>query len=302
MKQPINQNQNKNTTVIIASLLGVGLVILIALVIFFLRSVRAQQPVQVTEAPPTVFVPPLLVATPDCGSPTLTMGTTTFQIQVTQLAADGSVSVPADGAGIAYWVEGTDAILFFMLSPISENLALIPTLTAGSFAKIIWQNCNSATYTLSTPEPGSFGITYLPEQSTSGIRIYFQADSASDGFVVHGELTEEQIINIATPVIGSSEVQAEISLLETSPLPDEATIRVGISIQNYGQSAFTLSTTDVALIAQDGTPLTLIISEPALPKEIGAGSTEIIYFTFPRPISTIATLKIFEIEYELEGY
>src|SRR5215204_4730673 len=150
MKQPINQKQNsspseKNTAVIVASLLGAGLVILTVMVIFFLRNIRTQQPALVTEAPPTVFVPPLLVATPDCGSPTLTIGTTTFQIQVTQLAADGSVSVPADGAGIAYWVEGTDAILFFMLSPLPENLALVPTLTARSVAKIIWQNCNSTT-------------------------------------------------------------------------------------------------------------------------------------------------------------
>jgi hypothetical protein len=43
-------------------------------------------------------------------------------------------------------------------------------------------------------------------------------------------------------------------------------------------------------------------SEPRLPKEIEAGSTETIYLTFPRPASPTASLKIFTIEYDIDGY
>ena len=37
-------------------------------------------------------------------------------------------------------------------------------------------------------------------------------------------------------------------------------------------------------------------------KEIAPGVTETIYFTFPRPSSPTATLKIFTVEYDIEGY
>jgi hypothetical protein len=90
--------------------------------------------------------------------------------------------------------------------------------------------------------------------------------------------------------------------LETTTSADGTTIKVSVSIQNYGAAAFTLSTSDVSLTQQDGTSLNMVSSEPPLPKEIAPGATETIYFTFPRPASPTATLKIFTVEYDIEGY
>lgn len=248
----------------------------------------------------TPFVATLFVPTPDCGASTLVLGSNTFQIETVQPAADGTLSIPPDKSGIAYWIDGTNSNYTFVLSPITENINILPTLTSGTTAKATWSNCNSTTYTISTPEQGSFNPAVLPDQTVEGITVFFQTDASGASFVIRGELTEEQISTFNTPVPG--EVQAEISLLETTTSPDNGSIRVGVSIQNYGATTFTISATDVALTQPDGTPIGMLSSEPALPKEIAPGATETIYFFFYRPASPTATLKLLSVEYDLEGY
>lgn len=251
----------------------------------------------VTETP---FIPTLVVPTPDCGTPTLVLGSNTFQIETVQPAADGTLSVPSDKSGIAYWVDGTNSNYTFVLSPTTENLNILPALTSGTAAKVTLSNCNSTTYTLSTPEQGSFNAAALPDQSLSGITVFVQTDASGASFVIRGELTEEQISTFNTPA--PEDIQAEISLLETTTSPDNGSIRVGVSIQNYGTVAFALSATDVTLTQADSTPVGMLSSEPPLPKEIAPGTTEIIYFFFYRPATPTATLKLLSVEYELEGY
>jgi hypothetical protein len=196
MKQPLNSDQepsrsNKTTVTIVLVLLGAGLLVLITLATLALGSKLQLQPGQVDSAlPSTAITPTLFIPTPDCGSATLVLGSTTFQMQDIQLTPDGSVSAPADGAGTAYWVEGTDLKYIFMLSPTPGNISLISSLPAGSVAKATWSNCNSMTFTLSASQPGSFGVTYLPEQSTASIAIFIESDAAGNGFVVNGEFTE----------------------------------------------------------------------------------------------------------------
>ena len=284
---------------IIGILLGGGIVILAVLLILLFRGNIFQRGTPATETPviPTMFVP-----TPDCGPPTLLLGATTFQIQTINPVADGSLAVPPDISGIVYWVEGTNTNYVFMLSPTPNNLALVSSLTAGNTAKATWSNCNSTNYDLFAPEQGPASVSTLLDQSTSGITVFLQSDPSTASLVIRGELTEEQISTINTPVLGGSEIQAEISLLETTTSADGTTVRVGLSIQNYGASAFTLSDSDVSLTSQDGTVLIMVNSEPALPKEINPGSIETIYFRFPRPAFPTVILKIFDIEYELEGY
>ena len=303
MRQPPNNKRDSstpgnNSIMIIGILIGVGIVVLAAMAIFLFRGSIFQL---TTPATQTSVIPTMLVPTPDCGPPTLVLGTTTWQIQTTNPAADGSLSVPPDTSGIAYWVDATDTNYVFVLSPTPDNLSLISSLKAGDTAKATWSNCNSTTYNLFTPEQSLASVSTLFDQSTIGITIFIQSDPSTANLVVRGELTEEQFSTINTPAAGT-EVQAEISLLETTTSPDGTTIRVGISIQNYGASAFTLSGSDVSLTSQDGTAPIMVNSEPVLPKEIGPGGTETIYLTFQRPALPTATIKILGVEYELEGY
>lgn len=293
---------NRTAILLVAGLLGLGFIILFVLLWLVFRQTTAPSPVaDAATLTPTISAPALYVPpAPDCGAPTLAIGATILQIETISLAPDGSVSVPEGVNGVAYWVDGTDAILMFLLSPTPENLALAATLTDGSVAKLTWSNCNSMSYTLSAPQPGIFGLTYYSDQSTGGISIFFRSDSAGNGFVVGGGLTEEEIVSLDAPE--NVEVQAEISLLEIVTSPDGATIQVEISIFNYGGSPFSLSANDISLTAQDGTPLNLILSDPALPREVLPGATEAVHLTFPRPGSPTATLRIFTAEYEIEGY
>ena len=200
----------------------------------------------------------------------------------------------------AFWIDGTNTHYVFGLSPTENNLALVSSLKNGDTATITWDNCNSTTYKLSAAQSGVPDNSVLLDQAASGITIFIQPSSALAGFVIDGELAEETINAFNTP--DPSEIQAEISLLETTTSDDGQTIRVSISILNYGQSAITLSTIDVALTPQDTAPLVMINSEPTLPVEIAPGATEEIHFTFPRPSFQLATIKVFSVEYELEGY
>ena len=56
--------------------------------------------VQAAEAVPTAFVIP----TADCGAPTLVLGSATYEIENFTPAADGSLNLPADSSGTAYWL------------------------------------------------------------------------------------------------------------------------------------------------------------------------------------------------------
>jgi hypothetical protein len=236
----------------------------------------------------------------DCNPPTLTLGTKQFVIKTIRPKSDGSLKVSASREDTAFWVDGTDTNQAFALSPTANNLALETTLKAGDQAVVTWANCNSTTYILSAPRKGVSDLSALLDQSVSEITIFIQADSDTTGFVVKGELAAETISAFNTP--DPSEIQAEISLLETTASADGKTIRVGVSILNTGQSPITLTVNDVSLAYENNAPIVPDSAEPALPLEINPGASETIYFVFPQPSSEAATFKVLSVEYELEGY
>src|SRR5207247_902564 len=125
----------------------------------------------------------------------------------------------------------------------ANNLALETSLKAGDQATITLDNCNSTKYSLSVPQPGVPNNSTLLDQSTSKITVFVQPDSSTAGFVVTGELLGETITTFNT--LDISQIQAEVSLLETTTSADGKTISVGISILNNGQTPITLSTSDV---------------------------------------------------------
>ena len=233
-----------------------------------------------------------------CGPSTLKIAEHSYQIKTVKPKKDGSLNIPSNKPDTAFWVDGTNTNQVFALSPTENNLALSSALKNGDPISVAWANCNSTKYTVSDLQTTVPVDSALVDQSTSQVTIFVRGASA--GFVLKGDLAEETISTFNTP--DASEKQAEISLLETSASQDGKTIKISVSVNNYGTSAFSLSPADVSLTAQDGTPLTLSSSDPALPKEIAAGKTETFNFTFPRPSTPTATLKILTVEYDVEGY
>ena len=131
-----------------------------------------------------------ITSTAEC-EPTLVIDSTIFQMETIHIASDGSLPVLADDPKRAYWVDGTDNVFIFIIKSTPENLALASTITPESIAKATWSNCVSITYTLSAPEPGSFGITYLPDQTTSSAQFFMQSDSSENNIVINGAELEE---------------------------------------------------------------------------------------------------------------
>jgi hypothetical protein len=231
---------------------------------------------------------------------TLLLGANQYKIQTIKPNSDGTLSIPNNHPDIAYWVEGTDTNYVFGLSPAANNLALETSIKSGDQATITLDNCNSTKYSLSVPQQGVPNNSTLLDQSTSEITVFVQPDSSTKGFVITGELRGETITSFNTP--DTSQIQAEVSLLETTTSADGKTIRVGISILNNGQTPITLSTSEVSLTSENATAVALETSEPALPKEIKPGATETFHFTFARPNTKTVTIKVFSAEYELDGY
>lgn len=294
-QSPATSDKTKLTVLLVS--MGVGLLLLIGLLVLLLGGNLPLQPSATLQPVPTIST--LTIPTVDCSPPTLVLGTTRYQIENVSRSADGTVSIPPDVNGTAYWVEGTDLQYIFMLSPTVENLNLLTSLPEGLDATATWSNCNSMTFTLSAPQPGDFGITYLPEQSTASILIFLQLDPTGEGFMISGEMTGEQISTFNTPDASAGEVQAEIGLVETAVSSDGTSIQLTVSIYNFGGTSFSLSANDVSLTPASAEPLALTASEPALPREIAPAATETFTFTFPRPATT-ATLRIFTVEYDVD--
>jgi hypothetical protein len=248
----------------------------------------------------TPSIPTILVPTQDCSPPTLTLGATTFEIENVTRAADGSLNLPPGTSGRAYWVEGTNTNYVFVLPPLPENLAVMSTLTDGTATAVTWSNCDSTTYSLSAPQQSSLNVSTASDQSMQGITVFIETDPSGTGFAFTGALTGQEITTFNTP--SPNEVQAEIGLLEMVTSTDRKTVTVVVSIQNYGASAITVTANVIALTQPNGAALVLESSRPRLPEGIRPGDTKSFDLTFPRPTSPTATLKIFTVEYDIEGY
>jgi hypothetical protein len=186
----------------------------------------------------------------------------------------------------------------FALSPTQENLTLLSSLEAGSEAILTQANCNTMTYILSAPQEGEPGIN----QPAEGIIVYVPGSVLAPAVMVQGGMVGETITSPPTYAPAPFEVNAEISLLETTSSPDGTTIQVVISILNYGTEPITLSEFDITLTPENTAPLALSKADPGLPEKIKPGESKTISLVFPRPVTDTATLKIFTIEYELDNY
>lgn len=230
---------------------------------------------------------------------TLLLGSTQYAIQVVKPERDGKLTIPKNYPYRAYWVEGTEINAVYGLSPTTTSLTLQTSLKTGDEVTVTLKNCNSTKYSISTITSGAPETAALLDQSFSGITI-FARSSAAAGFVIRGDLLEETITHFNTP--NPAEIQAEVSLLETTSSEDGKALIVSISILNTGQTALTLNTEDVFLVAQDAAAGVPQSAEPALPAEIKAGASQSFSFTFPKPSTLAVTIKVFSVEFELDGY
>jgi hypothetical protein len=238
--------------------------------------------------------------TPACDKSTLQLATASWRIEPIQLSADGSVNVPAGNHDAAYWINDLESNSVFALSPSPENFAKLKALQGGEEARVIWDNCKSATFTLFSLQVGAPSKKVFADQTSLGIVVYVPETSSTSGLLVLGVRAEETIKASGTAKARSNEINAEISLLAASTSADKTTIQVEISIFNYGAAPITFSESDISLIPEGASPLALSRSDPELPQDILPVEGKLFSLIFPRPAVATATLKIFTIEYGLE--
>jgi hypothetical protein len=253
----------------------------------------------------------------------LVIGSQNYLVWPIKPGRDGTYDVPDNQPGRAYYVEGTSGNYVFFLSSVSENQSFMSGLQIGEPGTVTWSNCNTNTYHLFQPVAQVLDLPFLLDQSVPGITIIVPWPGSTSGFVLKGVPENTLMPVITTPdaalstiapqetpdetsmpinITGLSGFLTEISLLETVPSADLTTIRVGISINNYGNLSGRLTTSDFSLTPAGGTPLALLQSEPALPLELAPGTTQTLSLTFPRPATAMATLIILNVEFDLEGY
>ena len=145
----------------------------------------------------------ILIKTPTCSGATLQLGTSSWSLESIQRAPDGTVNVPDRYPGVAYWIENLNNNTVFALSPTPENVAFLSSLQAGEEAILTWENCNSATYFLSAPQPIEQAINILANQSPTSMVVYVPGSQSTPGLLVQGDLTGETITSPPTYEPGS---------------------------------------------------------------------------------------------------
>jgi hypothetical protein len=181
---PTSSNSNKTLVIVILVLMGLGILLLTTLIAF--PSLAFLSPATQTQPFPTLFFP-----TSECGAPTLLIGSTTFQIRNASLSPYGTVRVPPDTNGVAYHVEGAGLPYSFLLSPTQENIAFLTSLPKGTTAKATSINCHSMNFALSAPQPGSFSINFLLDQSPDNMILFVQTDAAGHGLIISSGVVED---------------------------------------------------------------------------------------------------------------
>jgi len=290
MNQPPNPKQNvssdKTKIILVIIFLGILLLALGILLGLLLRRAMQQQH-------------PQAIPTPLCIEPTLMLGTTIFHVKSLPSDPNTYPPIPPDTPDTAYWVEGTTINYVFGLSPTPSNLTLGTSLRKGDLVSIRWADCRLEEYIVKSIEDGSLDTPALANQSGVGATIFLQTGSTAEGIVIRSGQPETRVVD--TPNPEQSEIEAEISFLDTTVSPDGTTFRMGISVLNNGTKAFTLSTNDISLIPENDDPLAPLSVEPALPREIQPGAIETFYIMFPRPTASTALFRIliFSIDIQL---
>jgi hypothetical protein len=284
MKQ--NSSSNKTKIIIVAVLLGLGILVVIILLGFLLLQGGFEF---LASATPTRVVP-----TPICIEPTLTLGATTFHVKSIPGDLSSYPSIPQDTPDAAYWLEGTTINYVFALSPTNNNLVLNTTLNAGDPVVINWADCSKDEYVVKSIDTVAPGDLNIFDQTTGGVTVYVRTDSSS--LVIRGE---HPIIQSAeTPLAtDANAIQIDIQFSDLTP-PDNTSVKIGLNITNKGTQTVTLTNNDISLTAENGPQVFPLAVEPALPLEIQPGGNVSIAVTFPKPQANSAVLRILDATFD----
>ncbi len=236
--------------------------------------------------------------TPQCVRPTLTIGTTSYPLEVVTVAEPGSLPTPAGAAGTAWWVSDTFSPFVFILKPAAGAPDLQTTLKTGDPLAVQWADCGREEFVLTGIQPGSPDAQTLLAQKSPGLTVIVQPAGSADGYVILGQRSELVSPGTAEPTSPNATL-VDITFDMTSPSPDQKTLDIQLTITNRGQQAITLANEDLSLTAQDQLPASPVSTEPALPQVIKPGESLTITISFPNPGGNTAVLRVFNVTADL---
>jgi hypothetical protein len=231
--------------------------------------------------------------TPACVEPSLTLGAARYRVEPIARAAGGSLAVPQDTPGVAYWIEGTVVNYVFALSPSAENLALKDTLQAGDEVTITWADCMSDIYQVQTVDSSVPDLVALTDQSSGGLTVFARAGSEGTGLLVRAGRPRAVVLETPAPTAEGA-IQADMAFGEATVSADGQTITMGVTITNTGTAPFSVTAGDISLTPEGGEPLAPLSVEPVLPQEIQRGAGVTFEIRFPHPGTKVAVLRILD--------
>jgi hypothetical protein len=242
----------------------------------------------------TATAAPTLVPTPippPCGQPVLTLGAAKFRVETLARAADGSLAVPPDKPGVAYWVEGTNAHYVFALSPTAGNLALNGSLERGDAAKIAWGDCSTEDFVVTAIASGKPDLAKLFDQSAGGLSVAILPAAAEQSLLITAGRPPVQ--GAATPEPTEvNALNAELSFLSQQTSADGKSLVMNIALKNKDSKPLTVTAKDISLGVENAAPAAPLSVEPSLPQTIAAGASQTFLITFPKPAGNTAVFKL----------
>lgn len=232
--------------------------------------------------------------TPPCVEPSLTLGAFRFRIGTIQRGLDGSLPVPPDTPGVAYWVEGTTPNYVFALSPLVEYAALPSAIHEGDPAVVQWADCGLEEFVVLVAESRDPDLELVFDQSKGGITTFAMGEA---GVFIRGGHPEPVREELPSPEVEG--FQMEIDFLDTTTSEDGKTITTGITIHNTGTQPIPLKPSDFSLMEEGGQPQAPVEVEPALPAEIPAGGEGTFYITFLKPLTSPAVFRVLDFTVDL---
>jgi hypothetical protein len=243
-------------------------------------------------------VTPTPTPTPQCVRPTLTLGKSTYPLDVITLTPQGALPTPSGAAGSAWWVSDTFSPFVFLLKPGLGSPDLSTSLKPGDPMVVQWADCGREVFVLTNIQPGSPDAQVLLAQAGPGMAVIVQPDGSLPGYVINGQ--RHGLINPPTPeptIEGA--IMVDITFEGTGLSADQKTLQTSLTITNRGANPITMTTEDLSLTAEGQEPLSPFSVEPTLPQEIQPGGSLSLTITFTNPGGNTAVLKVLDTTVDL---
>jgi len=247
-------------------------------------------------AAPTPTLTP--TPTPQCVRPTLSLGKSSYPLDVIALTKEGTLPTVSGAAGTAWWVSDTFSPFVFLLKPGIGSQDLQTTLKPSDPLVVQWADCGREEFVLTEFQTGSPNAHTLLAQNAPGIAVIVQSVGATPGYVIYGQRPE--LINPMTPEPTlENAIMMDITFEGTTLSADKTTLQTSLTITNRGSQVINMTSSDLSLTAEGKAPHSPLSVQPTLPQEIQPDGRLSLTITFQNPGGNTAVLKVLDITVDL---